>query len=237
MTRLIILFCILSLSPAHLKADDLVHPIYHDLPLEDQMVVFKGAHALAREIRRDPSRLRNRTGFAMGLMVRKGVRELRKKGHHAQADKIEKEWKEQYSLILFQMRDIGDFQPLSDWLSALYIALELLLGENVMKQLHLDDIHILNHAIPVTFLPCKGPWKKSDYVEHFSALLGVVAYWGTWAGCLAGTSGLGSFLCMPAGRGAEFLMRRFLAPPLGRGIFNALCDRARQIMGIAPSGF
>ena len=73
--------------------------------------------------------------------------------------------------------------------------------------------------------PCVGPWVKDDYVEHFSGLAGVIGYWTVWGFCIAGTSGIGSFFCGPAGMGAELLLNKLLAPPVGRGIHNLLCGK------------
>ena len=203
-------------------------PIAFDVTRKAEKKVYSQAMQIASSLEsRQLAEVQARTFFALGAILKTAAKALRKKGHHSEADKIENEWSDTYSVYFFRVGygDIGDFEPLSDWLSAVYISLELLLGEYIVKSLHLDDIHIINHAIPVVFQPCKGPWIKDDYKEHFGALSGVVGYWSVFIGCTLGTSGIGLFFCMPAGMLAEFALANFLTPPIGGSIFDLFCSR------------
>ena len=203
---------------------DTTYPIQPEPSYETQRGWLSEPYEIARLLKENRmTEVQYRTNFALNAMIRRGVAELRKKGHHEEADKIEGQWTNRYSKFLLRM-GIGDFEPLSDWLSAIYITLELLLGENLMRALHLDDIHILNHTIPVVFAPCRGPWVKEDYAEHFGALSGVVGYWSIFIGCTLSTSGLGLFFCSPAGMLGELVLSRLLGPGVGRSVYSAICE-------------
>ena len=134
---------------AHLNVyADIVHPIYQEIDLDGQKTAFDSAHRMATSFRKERLvAVERETNFALEAMIKRSCKELRDRGFYGAAEKIEKEWKQTYSFQSQKLVAIGDFEPLSDWLSALYITLELLLGKDVMKATHLDDIHILNHEI------------------------------------------------------------------------------------------
>jgi hypothetical protein len=71
--------------------------------------------------------------------------------------KYEKEWNILYSKH-FLMLEIGidnveDHDPAIKWLNDFYLKLVEILGISSVKFMHLDDIDVLNRAIPVVFTP------------------------------------------------------------------------------------
>jgi len=225
----LVALCQISLGYTTLqKQNDIVHPIGQP-ELEDQEKVFGEALKIARYTEKNGLfGISEKTEKTLERIIDRAELKLREKGHSELANKVRNEWETQYRGVILKMhlggRYIGEFEPMSEWLSNLYQKLVDKLGEDICKALHLDDIHIINHTVPVVFRPCRGPWEKPDYEEHFSALLGVVGYWGVFIGCMIGTSGIGSFFCSPAGMGAELLLNRFLGPPVARGIYRAICE-------------
>jgi hypothetical protein len=126
-------------------------------------------------------------------------------------------------------KSIGDHAPLSDWMAKWYRRLEAKFGPRFMETTRLKDLKTFNYAIPVVFSP-KGearsnpiiPWAKQDYVDHFVPFAGAVGYWTAWAGCTAGTWGLGwlTFICGSAGWAAEYIIMKEIAPELGADIWE-----------------
>lgn len=66
----------------------------------------------------------------------------------------------------------------------------------------------------------RHPDPEADKILHHG-FAPVVTYWLIWAGCQAATSGMGSLLvCSPAGTAGEFVMERYVAPPISSKIFE-----------------
>lgn len=133
------------------------------------------------------------------------VRALAESGHRQDAVRLEREWKALAPKFFGPVEGLGDHRPLSQWLARTYSMLEQRLGSARMKDLHLDDIYVVNYAIPVVIDPT-GPWNKREYGRHFIPLSGVVTYWSTLKECM---SRFNSYrLC---DRAAEFLEKRVMA--------------------------
>lgn len=183
------------------------------------------AEAVVREI--ESGRMAEKADAALDRMIRLAGAKLRREGHPFEAARIEREWRNEWKGRLVTMRDLGDYAPLSQWLADWYQRLVDLLGEEVCKALHLDDINIMNFAIPVVFRPCNPQWDIVEYQKHFVPFAGVLAYWTTWAVCSGVTAGLATLLvCGPLGMAAEYLMVTRLAPGLSDRIWRASCGEA-----------
>ena len=129
--------------------------------------------------------------------------------------------------------DIGDFKPLSEWLTKVYSRLENVLGYEVCYALRLSDIKTINYALPVVFNPC--PFGEKEFTIHFChdpvkplhyrGLAPVIAYWSVDIGCSIGTFGAGwAFLCGPISSVVERFVDWKVAPYLAPRIFAKVCN-------------
>jgi hypothetical protein len=200
---LILIMCIPLLSPAigNKKAERYVAQLQQQL---------------------EEGRLAERTNFALDILLSVAYNKLKNEGHNELADKIKTDWKGTWNGYLMQVRDIGDHEPLSEWLAQAYKDIEAALGKGVCEFFHLDDINIINYALPVVF-KCSIAFDKIDYSQHFVPLTGVVSYWVSAGFCILASSGLMSFFCSPIGMLAEHLMITFIAPPISNKIYEAFC--------------
>jgi hypothetical protein len=167
-----------------------------------------------------------KTHISLNALVRFGAFQLRMHGHPEEADKLLDEWQSEFSPMFLNTKGLGDHEPLSDWLAIWYVTLELLLGETFMKMTHLDDINIINFAIPVVFNPCDPEWDKPEYNLHFTPLAGVLTYWVAWGACVGATYGSGIiFICSAIGSAGEHIMVTFFAPKISDRIYERRCER------------
>lgn len=165
-----------------------------------------------------------RTNLALGLLLRRSVRKLRKSGHHQLAREIAVQWNSRWRWHLLSAGyDLGDHEPMSQWLAGVYDKLENALGPMVMKWFHLDDLKTINYALPVVFMPCRPEWDRREYQKHFAPLAGVLSYWTAWGLCTGATAGLGLLFCDPVGLGSEWLMLNHIAPSLSDTIYRSTC--------------
>jgi hypothetical protein len=126
--------------------------------------------------------------------LKRAIKELRKKGYSSYAQTIEFEWTAYYGNSLFtDERNIGDHKPINQWLAEKYQVIEMFLGVEVCKALHISDIKTLNFGIPVTIHPCSFPMdlvqgeRVDEYVRHFAGgpngddtyygVIPVITYW------------------------------------------------------------
>lgn len=166
-----------------------------------------------------------RTNHALDTIIHLAVWKLRRNGFTTEADDLEADWMTNWFGAIIRVRDLGDYAPLSKWLSEVYLKIADLLGPEVVKWLHFDDIQIINYSIPVIFRPCNEQWDRSEYQMHFVPFAGVITYWSVYLSCGIGTAGIGSvFFCSPLGMLGEHLMERFAAPPLSNVIWDAACN-------------
>ena len=94
-----------------------------------------------------------------------------------------------------------------------------------MELTHLDDIKIVNYAVPVAFDPCNPEWDQPEYKLHFVPLAGVATYWAVWGGCMAGTTGAGySVICTPVATYTEKYVVRYPAPKASDRIYDRRCS-------------
>ena len=175
-------------------------------------------------------RIAEQTNLALSIMLLRAQRKLRRDGNHQLADEIAAGWRKWDGYLMRMGRDIGDYKPLSVWLSDIYFKLLAALGEDAMRFFHLDDIQILNYALPVVFRPCDAQWDQTEYGLHFVPFAGVISYWTAWGVCTGASAGIGLLFCGPIGMGAEMIMVRFLAAPLGNGLYRVACGNENPIV-------
>lgn len=187
-----------------------------------------------RTIRTDLVRgdLPKRTDATIKVLIEVAVASLRMRGLYAQADKIEADYNDQfYGFLEFHAAgrgfiDIGDHVPLSEWLAVVTETLNLLLGERVMKLTHLNDIRVINYAIPVVLAPCNPDWNnKVEYRKHFVPLSGVISFWGIWTACKIAGGWAIPMTCGAIGSLVENVMVYVFAGPISDAVFSlAKCD-------------
>jgi hypothetical protein len=184
----------------------------------------------------DTRQLRKKTNIAMEAIFRLAVFKLRVTGHKKEADKIWKEWKGTYSGMVMRVgRDLGDHAPLSTWIAATVSTIEFILGTQVCEWLHLDDLKIINFAIPVVF-SCIDNVDTLEYALHFIPFSGVVGYWTAFGTCVGLTYGIGfMYVCGPIGMGAEYLITTFAAPLMSEGAHNLFCGGNYASLATKPT--
>jgi hypothetical protein len=157
---------------------------------------------------------------------------LRREGYEADASRIEIEYgllfKRYVSRLVAGEKDLGDYAPLSAFLTRLSETLDEKLGSEIMELTHLEDVRIVNYTVPVVFhlstIPA-GAISPAEYKKHFVPLTGVTAFWGVSIACDIGTVGTGYwFICSPAGVIAKFLVVEYIAPPAAPRWYNFFYD-------------
>lgn len=187
---------------------------------------------------------------ALDGMIRVSTQRLQEEGFTEEAYFLQGTWDAQYKgyltkLVLasrvttrdgISILDIGDHQPLIQWLATAYALIELKLGVATCVALHISDIKTMNFCIPVVFSPCTFKMdsvtggRKEEYNRHFSqgevyyGLVPVITYWVLDISCIAGTSGIATMLCMPVSSAAEYFMGKYVAPKLSDFIFDKACS-------------
>lgn len=168
---------------------------------------------------------------ALGSIIRLAAKNLRRRGHHKTARKLEIEWSMidgRIVEIAKGQRDIGDFEPISEWLALAYEIIELNLGFTTCQILRLTDIKTINFALRVVFNPCR--YGLVEFTNHFvgdkyKGLAPVVSYWSVVTGCSIGTFGAGYFfVCSPAGWLIELGVLEVVAPRLSPKLYNLACQ-------------
>lgn len=178
---------------------------------------------------------------ALSLLVRDGLQAVKDSGDAKLASKLEKEWAGTYepnlTLLLtaaasgiedLAILDLGDHPPLFAWLNQFYEILNKKTMGIIKSIRIIEDIRILNFALPVVFSP-KGKWKLNDgrdwveYRKHFIPFANIAIYWIAKKVCdrvVVGLPGLVKRLCGPVVNKIEWYMGRHLAPKISDWIYN-----------------
>ena len=168
---------------------------------------------------------------ALGSIIRLAVKNLRRRNYLKTARKLEIEWSMidgRIVEIAKGQRDIGDFEPISEWLALAYEIIELKLGFTTCQILRLTDIKTINFALRVVFNPCR--YGLVEFNNHFvgdkyKGLAPVVSYWSVVTGCSIGTFGAGYFfVCSPFGWLIELGVLEVVAPRLSPKLYNLACQ-------------
>ncbi len=160
---------------------------------------------------------------ALDGMIAEGTDRLRAKGHNAEADKIGQDWAYRYHDFLVQSYDVGDHAAIQ-WLYDVWHTLDSILGTNVMKMTHLDDLWEFAYTIPVVF-NCLDHVDSPEYQKHFVMFAGATSYWvamGVCAGALFGTPY--AIICSPVGDVCEKVMDRWIAPKISPKVWDKVCN-------------
>jgi hypothetical protein len=180
-------------------------------------------------------------------MIHLAVLKLRRTGHKKEAAELYDEWENQWKSKLHLMRGVGDFEPLSSWLSEKYRSWEFIFGKELLYSLRLSDVHSINHEVkPVIF--CTGSPNEREYFLHFvhddsaspyestapmyryrdlfprdrgpyRGLLPIVSYWSTMIALVP----TGFILATPVALGVEWLVKSYVAPRLSEPLWKRVC--------------
>lgn len=158
---------------------------------------------------------------ALAGLIASAARILRDMNRPNTAAQVENEWADRREGFFKSglLEDVGDHTALSEYLTALYVLLEIEMGDAKLHSLHLDDLMTFNYGIPVVFHPQSGyKWCldtiasnpddtcRAEYSRHFAGtawrifpdpnakfvhdgLFPAVVYWVGFGACEAFTSG------------------------------------------------
>jgi hypothetical protein len=183
----------------------------------------------------EPMFMAMRADEAVKGWVSMAVFVLKRKGYNAEAKQVEAEYNSKYQSFYTNIyvargkEGIGSHRPMSEWLKEVYDYVEALVGEQVMKLMHLDDIEILNYGLVVALQPGgdRGvtpteKWTQRDYGLHFVPSAGSITYWVVQIACWAATYGAGAampFVCSPVATLSERIIVNRVAPEIGDRIW------------------
>lgn len=187
-------------------------------------------------------RIADDVDLAMGQLFKIAILNLRHKGFQEDADRISEGWKKFKGTVPRMAREvssrkIGDWEPLSMWLSFAYALLEDRLGYSFCHASHLDAIMVFNYTIPVVLLkPCEFPEQEfsihfcgdtPDTINQRRGLLPETSYFLAQIGCSIATFGAGAvffFICGPIATLVEVGVEKWVAPYLSGKIYNWACN-------------
>lgn len=209
----------------------------------DKAFVRKKANESVRDLLRDLEggslkKLALKSDIALEGMVSRGVRALREAGDLDGAYWVESEYEREWRGAITRLsdRNIGDHKPLIQWIDTVYKRIIAVIGVPAAKALHLSDLWVLDMTIPVVFRPCTFEMdlvtipRKMEYQNHFAedpvyyGLVPTDIWWLVWVPCTLGSSGIGALFCSPIAMAAEFIMGRYVAPPLSDKVFDLSCS-------------
>lgn len=197
--------------------------------------VLTEAQRKANTIEKEVTTLKDwaeQSNTALRGIIKIAAKNLRHHKEYRLARQIEREWKEQDGIIIeiaSGLRNIGDYEPLSEWLDETYEKLEETLGFEVCQVLRLTDIKTLNFGLRVVFRPCK--YGYDEFYKHFvtddiyKGVAPVASYWAVVLGCSIGTYSIGYFfICSPVGVVVEAAVKNKTAPWAAPKIYKASCE-------------
>lgn len=168
---------------------------------------------------------------AIRSMVKIATTNLRKKGYVRKARQINREWKRLDGTLIKIARgerNIGDFEPLSNWLAVTYEAIEMKLGFENCQLLRLTDMKTFNFGLRVVFRPCL--YGNDEFYLHFvrdykyKGVAPVAAYWAVSLSCSIATYSVGwFFICSPIGILVENGVMYKLAPWAAPKVYAKAC--------------
>lgn len=194
----------------------------------------EGAKIVEKDI--ETGKLAHRTNKTIDSIVRLLANRFRSNGRKDLSKMILMDWDGKYNGMLVRlvvnarMEGFGDHKPLTDFLTYWCFAAKAILGEQIYFALHIDDLDIINYAIPVVF-KCIDNVDINEYALHAIPLIGVTTYWATWGICTGLTWGTGFlFICPPIGSAAEQISSFTFAPRLSDAMFPIFCGKNWEVL-------
>lgn len=193
------------------------------------------AQEIAKSFETDSFQAAKYTDQAIENMIQASKVVLTSYGYEDEANAISLEYNLKYkNYAVRQMlgdKELGDFPPMSEFLTKVHNKIEDLIGEFLCKMFHLHDLMIINYSMPVVFAPSK--YDLENYIDHSAGhkfgwfwihhgFYGVVTYWIVNWTCGGFTAGMGiiTFICGPISGFAESAMDSYIAPPVSEAIWK-----------------
>lgn len=158
-------------------------------------------------------------------MIKTAENRLREAGYEDDADQMVAQYAGFRGFMLRPrvMTDVGDHDPIA-WMHQLAQKLNDLLGPQIMKLSHLDDIDWLAYCIPVTHW-CLDAVDAKEYSLHFCMEMGIIAYWTADLTCTFASYGTAyALICSPIGSMAEEIISRVVAPRFSDKFWAKACQ-------------
>ncbi|MBC7690714.1 MAG: hypothetical protein H7222_03020 [Methylotenera sp.] len=169
------------------------------------------------------------TQIAVNELVGQALSDLRAEGFETLSGNLARQWDEKFSrhFLQTQFTNIGDHQPLVQFLADLYLTMHKKMGDKVNKLAYVEDINLLNWTIPVALQP-KGDrrntdkWDITEYRLHFVPFSQIITYYASLAACkyaLKSSPKMGQ-LCPTLSKTARNVMGQYIAPRLSDSIYR-----------------
>lgn len=234
--RLLLVVFLAATSPLRLHANTEEfgeEPVMMTGTPEDSPRTRRIARAFEKDVKF--GQLPYRINETVDALLRLGAYKLKRSGHKKEASQMIREWERDWNeeiIRISKSRGIGDHKPLVQWLSDKYRMMEFLLGKDICHSLRLDDLHTINHAIPVV-ISCIDNVSEDefflhfvdDYVNGYRGLGPVVVYWTSFFTCTGFSWGVGFLGCSPIAMGAEWITKGVVAPRLNRPLWSLACNK------------
>jgi hypothetical protein len=161
------------------------------------------------------------------------------------ADELLNRYENDRSILFSNLKDLGDHAPLFPWLQDIIRQAEERTGTTIYNIPIVKDIVTLNFAIPVVFKP-NGIWRDAqdddriEYRKHFIPFANIVTFYGVQLACnyFVQQQQMPDMkrICKPLAEKLQFVMGRYIAPPLSDWVFKTATQGRSQLV-IAPQHY
>lgn len=172
------------------------------------------------------------------------IQDLARQGKTLEAQELSERWGRDGGAAQFEMAfsfgfdDLGDHAPLFTWLEAYIVKLEDKFGAIISRLPVVQNIRMMNFAIPVVFAPASSRWQiahqdnRIEYRKHFIPFANLITYYVANYACnlvvvKSGNTQL-KRICKPAAEKLQFAMGRYVAPHISDFIFKVANRKATQ---------
>ncbi len=162
---------------------------------------------------------------ALERVVEASINVLNEFGQSQYAKQKEQEWMASFSIKTHSVLDLGDHEPLSQWLSDFYKNIEAKVDAKWIRLFSLGDIKVFNYGIPVAASPRSNPangqdWGIQEYGLHFVPVASASVYWISSQACSLAIPLPWSLGCGVAARLPRYAMEHFAGKPLSDHVYN-----------------
>lgn len=118
-----------------------------------ELAAIRQAKAVAQEFENGNGR--DQVGLAVDAILATSERAMRERGLEEAADDIAHDRADAKIRFFGDLAplDLGDHDPLSQWLAAEYKKILGVLGDQLCEMLHISDLNVINYGVPVVFHP------------------------------------------------------------------------------------
>jgi hypothetical protein len=182
--------------------------------------------------------------------VRDLAEELKLQNRAEEAENLMRQWGFDGGVSQFEtafalgvVLDLGDHAPLFAWLEAFIVKMEDKYGALITKLPMVQNVRMLNFALPVVFAPASSRWQlvgqdnRIEYRKHFIPFVNLVTYYAALYSCNAIVVKTAypqlKKLCKTAAQKLQFAMGRYVAAPISDFIFKTANRKSatRPVLG------